>query len=130
MENPLRRDLDHVLEKTEALWHEARGARFIITGGTGFVGTWLTESLLWANRRLDLGLTAALLTRDPRRFQQRSPHLASDPAVTLIEGDAAQLEMPAARFDVAVHAATEAQSAPAAEHPAGTLDRDVEATRR
>src|ERR1043165_9926059 len=115
MENPLQRDLDHVLEKTEDLWRSARGARFMLTGGTGFVGTWLTESLLWANRRLELGLSATLLTRNPARLPDRAP------AVTLLQGDATSFEMPAGPFDFAIPAAPERQP---------VLDRDLEATRR
>src|ERR1019366_1272213 len=94
MENPLARDLDHVLSHTEELWAPVRGERFFLTGGTGFVGTWLTESLLWANRRLSLGISAVLLTRHPEAFRQRSPHLAGDPAVTLWAGDGATFSYP------------------------------------
>src|SRR5262252_1440411 len=105
------RDLDHILEKTESLWADARGARFFITGGTGFVGTWLTESLLWANRRLGLGISAVLLTRNPDAFGSRSPHLANDAAVTLIQGEATSFDWPEGSFSLAVHAATEAYAA-------------------
>jgi dTDP-glucose 4,6-dehydratase len=130
MGNPLARDLDHVLEKTEALWTGAPGARFFITGGTGFVGTWLTESLLWANLRLGLGLKAVLLTRSPERFGARSPHLAADPAVTLWTGDATEFALPEGPFEFLVHAATEEYAAPSPGRPAGILDRDLAATRR
>lgn len=130
MENPLARDLDHVLCHTEALWAPVRGERFFLTGGTGFVGTWLTESLLWANRRLSLGISAVLLTRDPEAFRRRSPHLADDPAVTLWTGDGPSFAYPDGAFPLMVHAATEAAVPPSPEHPAATLDRDVAATRR
>src|SRR5947199_219596 len=65
MENLLSRDLNHILEHTESLWQEARGQRIFITGGTGFVGVWLLESLLWANRRLRLGSSGAVYGRQP-----------------------------------------------------------------
>jgi len=130
MENPLARDLDHILAHTEPLWTEMRGARFFITGGTGFVGTWLTESLLWANRRLGLGLSAVLLTRNPAAFRARSPHLAEDPAIKLQAGDAVSFEYPDGRFPFVVHGATERYFPPDAEHPASTLDRDLASTRR
>jgi len=130
MDNPLSQDLDHVLTYTESLWAEARNERFFITGGTGFVGTWLVESLLWANRRLGLRVSAVLLTRNPAAFRLRSPHLAGDPALTLLTGDAVNFEFPVGKFPLVVHAATERYVPPSAEIPASILDRDVTATRR
>ena len=130
MENPLARDLEHVLSHTEELWAPLRGERLFLTGGTGFVGTWLTESLLWANRRLSLGISAVLLTRNPEAFRQRSPHLADDPAVTLCAGEGPTFAYPEGAFPLVVHAATERYFSPDAERPASTLDCDLATTRR
>jgi dTDP-glucose 4,6-dehydratase len=130
MPNPLAHDLDHVLSHTEELWAPVRGERFFLTGGTGFVGTWLTESLLWANRRLSLGISAVLLTRDPEAFRRRAPHLAGDPAVTFCVGDGPTFTYPAGAFPLVVHASTERYFPPDLEHPASVLDRDLAATRR
>jgi len=44
-----REDLDHVLAHTRHLWPEARNQSFFITGGTGFFGMWLLETLAHAN---------------------------------------------------------------------------------
>ncbi len=128
--NPLARDLDHVVSHTEELWGQVRGERIFMTGGTGFVGTWLTESLLWANRRLSLDVSAVLLTRDPGAFHRRSPHLAEDPAVTLCAGDGPTFTHPDGTFPLVVHASTERYFPPDAASPASTLDRDLAATRR
>jgi dTDP-glucose 4,6-dehydratase len=116
------RDLDHILEHTESLWADARRSRIFITGGTGFVGTWLAESLLWANCRLSLGIETVLLTRDGARVRW-------DGAGVVI-GDAAEFEMPAGTFEFTVHAATNAHVAPNVDSPTGMLDRDVAGTRR
>lgn len=130
MENVLHNDLDHVLEHTERLWAEVRRERFFITGGTGFVGCWLMESLLWANRRLGLGISAVVLTRNPGAYRHRLPHLGEDPCVTLHAGDAASFQYPDGLFPLVIHAATERYCPPGADPPASIFRRDLSATQR
>lgn len=90
-------DLDHVLRHTSALWPKAAGARFFITGGTGFFGHWLLESLFHASDRLDLGITATVLTRFPRR----SWH----PGLTYHVGAIETFPFPRGNFTHLIHAA-------------------------
>ncbi len=123
-------DLDHVLEQARECWPALDGSRLFITGGTGFVGKWLIESLLWANDRLKLNLAITVLTRDPRRFEANHPHLALHPAVELIQGEAATFDFPRGEFPFVIHAATERAFAPDAANPTSTFDLDVAATRR
>lgn len=70
-------DLVHILEHTHD-WHKLRGKRIFLTGASGFVGTWLTESFEWANNHLGL---CAQLTKIPRN------------------------SLPAGDFDFGIHAA-------------------------
>ena len=119
-----------MLAHTHGLWEGLRGERVFITGGTGFVGTWLLEAFAAANDAYDLGATAVLLSRDPARFAERAPHLAGNRAVRLIEGDAVDFTPPEERFAFVVHAATERQTGDAAATPLLSLDRDSAATRR
>ena len=105
--NPLASDLDHVLEHTRDLWDDLRGERLFITGGTGFFGCWLLESLLWANGRLGLGASAVVLTRDPHAFHKKAPHLAADEALRLMPGDVCTFDFPSGAFSHIIHAATE-----------------------
>lgn len=123
-------DLDHILEHAGDSLRALAGARIFITGGTGFVGKWLVESLLWANDRLNLGVSAVLLTRHPDRFLAESPHLAHHAAVRLLPGNVCNFEFPSGTFDFAIHAATEPHFDPAPQHPLGTFDRDIDGTRR
>jgi nucleoside-diphosphate-sugar epimerase len=107
MLNPLARDLDHVLAETGGLWEDLRGARLFITGGTGFFGCWLLETLLWANDRLSLDASAVVLTRDRKAFERKVPHLASHTAVRLHQGDVRNFEFSDGPFSHVIHAATD-----------------------
>ncbi len=123
-------DLEHVLAHTRPLWEALRGRRVFVTGGTGFVGTWLVESLAFANRRLELDVRATILTRSPAAFVRRVPHLADDPAVSFLEGDVAGFHYPAGSFPYVIHGATERHVEADPEHPLSIFDRDTAATRR
>src|SRR5512143_4062856 len=87
-------DLDHILAHTRELWEELRGERLLITGGTGFFGCWLLESFAWANQRLNLGAQAIVLSRNPVKFSEKSPHLAGDPAIRILQGDVCSFPYP------------------------------------
>jgi len=126
MENLLSHDLDHILQHTEDLWADVRGERIFITGGTGFVGTWLLESLLWANRRLDLGVRCTVLTRDPAAFTERRPHLACDEAVTLHAGDVRRFRFPLGSYPYVIHGAVNASEKLNREDPATMFETIVD----
>lgn len=130
MRNPLADDLDHVLAQTGGLWDELRGARVFLTGGTGFFGCWLLETLLWANDRSGLGASVVVLTRNGDAFKKRAPHLASHPAVTLHHGDVRTFDFPADAFSHVVHAAVDATPPVTQAHRLRVFDTIVEGTRR
>lgn len=110
MDWTLEADLEQILDQSAAVWPSLKGARLLITGGTGFMGCWLLESLCHANRRLGLGARAVVLTRDPASFHRKVPHLAEDPAVELLRGDILAFpEVPGA-FSHVIHAATDASA--------------------
>ena len=123
-------DLDHVLAHTADVFEALRGAHIFLTGGTGFFGHWLVESLLYANRELSLDLHATLLTRSSSRFAERSPHITTNPAITLLEGDIRTFALPTTPFTHIVHAATDS-GGQQAEQPAYALAESIlEGTRR
>jgi dTDP-glucose 4,6-dehydratase len=103
-------DLDAVLERNADDFAEFRGARFFISGGTGFVGSWLLETFAWANRRLALDASAVVLTRSPDAFASAAPHLLCDPAISFRRGDVRDVKSVWGRFDVVIHAATTVSS--------------------
>ena len=100
-------DLTHILTHTRAPFESLRNANLFITGGTGFFGHWLLESLLHANRELSLNVRATVLTRSAAGFRLKSPHIANDPAITLLEGDIRTFTFPTEPHTHILHAATD-----------------------
>lgn len=94
-------DLERVFEQTRGLWR--RASRVLFTGASGFFGSWMLESFLYAGTRLDIPFRAIAVTRNAHRFSQQLPHLAGDPRVEIVESDAALLPMPAGPVDFIIH---------------------------
>jgi len=130
MKNPLSDDLNHILAHTEVLWEELRGQRLFITGGTGFFGCWLLESLAWANDRLGLNIQAVVLTRNPDAFARKVPHLASHPIIRFHEGDVRTFDFPKGSFSHFIHAATEPNAMLTVEDSLLVFDTIMKGTQR
>ena len=125
----LTADLDYIMEHTQPVWDELKGQRIFITGGTGFIGTWLLEALLWANQRLALNLSVMVLTRDVDAFAKKAPHLAHDQAVLFLRGDVRNFGFPSEKFSHIIHAATPASAKLNNENPQLMFDTILEGTR-
>lgn len=103
-------DLDHVFDKVGALWERFRSQRIFITGGTGFFGKWLLETLLDANQRLNLGCRVTVLSRNPQQFLERYPHLAPTEIVDFVKGDVCTFAFPQGQYKFIIHAGTDVVS--------------------
>jgi dTDP-glucose 4,6-dehydratase len=128
-------DLAHVLTHAREAFLALRGARIFLTGGTGFFGHWLLESLLHADHELSLKVRITVLTRNAEAFRAASPHIASHPAVTLLEGDIRTFAFPpvATEQDThthIVHAATDSGGQQAGCSPQDLYDDILSGTQR
>jgi len=123
-------DLDHVLTHTARLWPALAGERLFITGGTGFFGIWLLESLLHARQRLQLDLRATILSRSPERFLAQHPHLAGQTALDWWRGDIRDFAFPGQTHRYILHAATETYARAQPQAPLSNFDAIVQGTRR
>jgi dTDP-glucose 4,6-dehydratase len=101
----LAADLDEILDAAADDLRHFAGTRWYVTGGTGFIGTWLLRTLAHANRRLGTNIRADVLTRSPHDAAGRAPDLAAEDRICFLQGD---ILAPAAdgTYDAVVHAAT------------------------
>lgn len=124
-------DLDFIVERTHAVWSSLGHARFFITGGTGFIGSWLLEAIQHANRTLGVGIEAVVLSRDPDRARAMAPHLYDDHSIQLMRGDVMSFETArAGAIDACIHAATDVADPSKAGDALRAFDTGVVGTRR
>jgi nucleoside-diphosphate-sugar epimerase len=125
-----KRDLEMICDSTESHWHSFRNQQLFITGGTGFFGRWLLESFLAANHRFALNTRATVLTREPARFRNSCPHIANNPAITLLQGDVQTFPFPEGEFSFVIHAAADVSAARGHGHASALLAQTFDGTRR
>jgi dTDP-glucose 4,6-dehydratase len=80
-------DLDLIISHTGDIWRKYAGARFFITGGTGFVGSWIIQAIQHANDTLGCGIEILALSRSPDKARARMPLVYSRPDMTFMAGD-------------------------------------------
>ena len=128
--NPLAEDLDEILRLTGDLWEDLRGGRLFITGGTGFFGRWLLESLSWANEHHKLDVRAVVLSRQSSAFLAKVRQVRQSTGIDFITGDVRDFQFPSGEFTHVIHAATDASATLNEQHPLLMFDTIVNGTRR
>ncbi len=115
----------------EEIWQRLRGTRWFVTGGTGWFGRNLLETVVRANTLIGTGIAVTILSRNPARFAAEVPHLASAPGIELQSGDITDFPFPAGDFSHVLHAAaTSARETSTGEPPLAKFDMLVDGTRR
>ena len=89
---------------TDPLWQRLSGTRLFVTGGTGLFGHWLLDSLTEVNKRLNLNISATVLTRSPMLAIKKMPYL--DNRIQFLEGHVENFPLPTEKFDAILHMAT------------------------
>ena len=83
----VRSDAETVLDGRSYRLDALRGQHVFISGGTGFLGTWLLELIKVLNERHSFGIKVTVYSRQARAFAERWPHLGQMEDVRFQEGD-------------------------------------------
>lgn len=112
----LRETADASLE-----WNLLRGARVMITGASGLIGSFLTDLLMARG-----GISVAACARNPDAARARFSAHAGKPGFELIQYDVSKPFPGAGGYDFILHAAGNASPAAFSSDPAGTMTGLVE----
>ena len=117
----VQEDCQRVLSGREGQLKRLRQSSIFITGGTGFMGTWLAELLACLNDHYSFAIKVYLLSRSPDRFAERCAHLANRADLKLVHGDVRYLSELPKDTSFIVHAAGSPDGRQHASYPAETL---------
>lgn len=101
---------------------ELKNKNILVTGGTGFVGKWLTEMVCFLNAEYKLKIKLYLLARDTESFKTEVPHLAKNPCVNLIQQDVRHLSELPKDINYVINAAGSPDRREHASRPLNTIE--------
>jgi nucleoside-diphosphate-sugar epimerase len=110
-------------------------ATVMVTGASGFFGTWLVAALLELGKRYQLELSVVAVARQPAVLCGRLPEWSQDERLRLLSADvtcwdAAEAELGTVQPTHIIHAATAASAALNARDPIGMAMTAAEGTRQ
>jgi nucleoside-diphosphate-sugar epimerase len=122
-------DIRLVLETCHAELLALSGKTLLLTGGSGFVGSYLVESIISFNRAHDGAPCRLLLpTRSLEATRAKWPHFFDIKNVIWFEWDGLTLEPPSDTCNYIIHAASPTDTAVFMRNPYGTMHGIVKTT--
>ena len=103
----LNDDLLLISERTEEFIKDLQGSRILITGGTGFLGTWILISLVHLNKIFSLSCEILIISRSPSKFLSKHPYFAKEKCLTFIKSDILNLPSNLGSVTHVIHGATD-----------------------
>jgi dTDP-glucose 4,6-dehydratase len=113
-----------------AALRQLAGASFLVTGATGWFGTWLLDFLCAADDVLGLGIRIAAVSREPEDFLSRFEGFRGEERISWIRSDVRQLNVRSQGYSHVIHAAAASSEKGGDLSPRQQFDTIIEGTRR
>jgi nucleoside-diphosphate-sugar epimerase len=110
-------------------WNRLRGARVMITGASGLIGSFLTDLLMAYNVHHAGQISVAACVRNPDAARTRFSAHSDNPNFRLVQYDVTKPYSDADEYDFILHTASNASPAVFSTDPVGTMTGLVEGTK-
>ncbi len=130
----VEQDFARIGEQARLSFDQLKNAHIFLTGGTGFIGTWMLEAIHFVNKSQGANIQVTILTRNPQSFHSKHPHLFEHSNFHYIAGDVVTLPYENladfGKFTHLIHAATDASAELNEVNPLQMFDTVVLGTRK
>ncbi|MFZ2889321.1 NAD-dependent epimerase/dehydratase family protein [Sulfuricurvum sp.] len=122
MENLILENLSKSFQNIVPKLEQLKGSTILITGGTGFVGSWIARALVWLNDDFDFGCKIILLSRDPENLERSDPKLYRRSDITYLRSDIRSVHNLPSNINYIIHAAANPDNRVHMSDPVNTMD--------
>jgi len=126
----VRTDCGEVIEPGVQMLEALKNQMLYITGGTGFVGTWLVETIAYLNDHHSFNTGVIVVSRDPNSFKEKAPHLAARKDIQLLAMDVQNIIDIPSDVSYIVHAAGSPDNRQHVSNPLGVMETITKGTNR
>jgi dTDP-glucose 4,6-dehydratase len=116
------KDCGEILQGGAEQLSALKGETILVTGGTGFTGTWLAEFVARLNDDYRFGSKLVLLSKNTQAFEQKAPHLAKRADIKLVSKDIVDLAELDQDITFIIHAAASPDSRVHSSDPVRTMN--------
>ena len=117
------------VEKVASLdleWQKLSGKHFVISGASGMIGSFLIDVLMHKNRADDANIAVTALVRNEERARERFSAYRDDDRLKIVKCDINDgVDIPGAKADYVVHAASNTHPVAYANDPVGTVTTNI-----
>lgn len=122
MENLILENLSKSFQNIVPKLEQLKGSTILITGGTGFMGSWIARALVWLNDNFNFGCKIILLARDPENLERSDPKLYRRSDITYLRSDIRSVHNLPSNINYIIHAAANPDNRAHMSDPVNTMD--------
>lgn len=120
MDEIIKEDIKSICSE-ELPWEKLFGKKVLITGATGFLGSYIVNVLLYLNNLYDSDIKVYALCRNYDKFKKRFAGYISSPNLELINQDICEQLSDKYKCDIIIHAASPANNFAYINDPIGVI---------